>query len=69
MTTMQSMPALPAARFYSPNRLLTILVFNQLFCTLIGLALWLAGSPGLMLNIAVSMLIGNSVWLLVDGGR
>ena len=69
MTTMQPMPALPAARFYSPNRLLTILVFNQLFCTVIGVALWLAGSPGLLLNIGVSMLIGNSVWLLVDGGR
>ena len=69
MTTMQPMPALPAARFYSPNRLLTILIFNQLFCTLIGVALWLAGSPGLLLNIAVSMLIGNAVWLLVDGGR
>ncbi|MCR5865370.1 sensor histidine kinase [Aquincola sp. J276] len=59
---------LPAG-FYSARQLATVVGFNQLFCSAIGIAIWLAGSPGLVANIVVSMLIGNSVWLLVDGGR
>ncbi|MEF7616209.1 histidine kinase [Aquincola sp. MAHUQ-54] len=65
---MQRLPAV-LNDLYTPRRLLQVGVANQLFSAVIGVGFWLMGSPGLWRNVAVSLLIGNAVWLGIDGGR